>query len=225
MAPEKLHVDSILEPGTGDSVWKLVDPYAHLSNDKTLELYNSELKPAAQKLRNSQQSPDTAFYQALTQLWPAWYGTTWDFNGYTHKPRKGMIACGYFVSTTLRDAGMKLNRYDLAKLYSHAICTNICGDSVQDFFDISEMVEHIESRPNDIYIVGLDNHVGFLQKQGKNVFFVHSNYLDPVAVTKEIALESEALNSSRRYVLGSILRNKAILVKWRNGQEIFIDTK
>ena len=51
----------------------------------------------------------------LNKLIPHWYGTLCDFNGYTSKPGEGVIACGYFVSTLLRDAGFNLNRYDLAK--------------------------------------------------------------------------------------------------------------
>ena len=51
----------------------------------------------------------------LSDIIPYWYGTEWDFNGYTSQPQKGKIACGYFVSTTLRDMGLNLNRYELAK--------------------------------------------------------------------------------------------------------------
>lgn len=41
----------------------------------------------------------------IDSLMPCWYGTPWDFNGCTTEPGKGSIACGYFVSTVLRDAG------------------------------------------------------------------------------------------------------------------------
>jgi len=210
-------VEIIEEP-----TWSFSDPYEHLTDEALLSLYTKKIKPNAQALRKSKMSSDSALYKALLQVWPAWYGTEWDFNGYTHKPRNGIVACGYFVSTTLRDVGMKLNRYDLAKLYSHAICTNICGEDVMDLNDLDSVVNYIQSQPDDIYIVGLDSHVGFLLKENNQVFFVHSNYMGPVAVTKEIAVESDALNSSERYVLGSILKNKDILQKWTNGTEIAI---
>ena len=201
--------------------WKFEDPHADLTKKQVLDLYNQDLKPRAHELRKSSISADTAFYLALKQLWPAWYGTSWDFNGYTHKPRDGQIACGYFVSTTLRDAGMILNRYDLAKLYSHAICSNICGE-VQEYSLLDDAVAYIRSQPEDIYIVGLDSHVGFLIKENEEVFFVHSNYLGESTVTKELAMQSEALNGSDVYVLGSILSNTDILSKWRGTQEIKI---
>ena len=48
-------------------------------------------------------------------LLPAWYGTPWDFNGTSEVPQQGKIACGYFVSTILRDAGWKVERVRLAQ--------------------------------------------------------------------------------------------------------------
>jgi hypothetical protein len=45
----------------------------------------------------------------------------WDYNGYTNTPKNGVIACGYFVSTTLKHFGFNLNRYDVAKKYSSSI--------------------------------------------------------------------------------------------------------
>lgn len=199
--------------------WDFQDPYDGYSNSQVLRIYQKQLKPEAIRLRKSSVPVDTAFYLALKQLWPAWYGTTWDFNGYSFKPREGEIACGYFVSTTLRDAGMKLNRYDLAKLYSHAICNNVC-EEVQEYNKLDDVISYIQSEPTDIYIVGLDSHVGFLIKEKNDVFFVHSNYIGEGKVTKEAANNSEALKGSTRYILGSILRNKAILNKWRNGEQI-----
>lgn len=46
---------------------------------------------------------------------PFWYGTPWDFNGTTEQPGTGAIACGYFVTTVLRDAGVQLERVRLAQ--------------------------------------------------------------------------------------------------------------
>ena len=214
-------IDTV-QPIQETKTWEFHDPHSHLTNEAVLNLYHNKLKPQANTWRKGNDSVDSAFYRSLKILWSAWYGTEWDFNGYTHKPRNGQIACGYFVSTTLRDAGMKLNRYELAKLYSHAIVTNICDTVTKDLNNLDSLVSYIASQPKDIYIVGLDSHVGFLIKEDAGIFFVHSNYIGPVAVTKELALESEALASSNRYVLGSILSNKGILEKWRKGQEIHI---
>ena len=39
-----------------------------------------------------------------------WKGTPWDFNGTTRTPGEGAIACGYFVTTVLEQAGFKIER-------------------------------------------------------------------------------------------------------------------
>jgi hypothetical protein len=51
----------------------------------------------------------------VDSVFPYWHGTQRDFNGTTQTPRKGSIACGYFVSTVLRDAGIQLNRIKLGQ--------------------------------------------------------------------------------------------------------------
>src|SRR6188474_3208784 len=43
-------------------------------------------------------------------LFTCWLGTPWDFYGTTQTPGKGKIACGYFVTTLLRDMGASVNR-------------------------------------------------------------------------------------------------------------------
>ncbi|MCL2715253.1 MAG: hypothetical protein FWD68_11870 [Alphaproteobacteria bacterium] len=40
-------------------------------------------------------------------LFPVWYGTPWNFNGTTRVPGQGTIACGYFVTGILSDAGFR----------------------------------------------------------------------------------------------------------------------
>lgn len=50
-----------------------------------------------------------------TRVYSHWKGTPWDFNGYINTPGKGVIACGYFVSTTLKHVGVKINRYKMAQ--------------------------------------------------------------------------------------------------------------
>ena len=47
-----------------------------------------------------------------SQIAPEWMGTPWDFYGTTQQPGRGKIACGYFVTTVLRDAGVRLRRCD-----------------------------------------------------------------------------------------------------------------
>ncbi|MFT7592013.1 MAG: hypothetical protein ACI9UJ_001942, partial [bacterium] len=66
-----------------------------------------------------------------------WYGTSWDFNGYTKTPNKGTVACGYFVSTTLKHIGFNVNRYKLAQQNPrNEALTIACGDTLFEFNNI-----------------------------------------------------------------------------------------
>lgn len=51
----------------------------------------------------------------INAIIPYWYGMEWDFDGYSAISNKGKIACGYFVSNTLKDMGIQLNRFRLAQ--------------------------------------------------------------------------------------------------------------
>ncbi len=157
----------------------------------------------------------------VNDVFPTWYGTEWDFNGYTNHPRDGQIACGYFVSTTLKHTGININRYDVAKQYSHSIVKTLCtSDSIQRITNFDQLLKYLNNRPNDLYIVGLDSHVGFLQKSDEGIFFIHSNYIGPVAVEKELATQSEALQYSEVWVLGHLMSNDALIKKWLTGISI-----
>jgi hypothetical protein len=159
----------------------------------------------------------------IDNIFPAWYGTEWDYNGYSNVPQKGIIACGYFVSTTLKHIGFNLNRYKLAQQYSSAIVKSLC-DNIQYVRnnDTEKLFNYINSKPNQLYVVGLDNHVGFISKEEDGVYFIHSSYLEPVAVIKEKAETSEALIGSNLFVLGHLSGNTTVIKSWLTDAQISI---
>lgn len=155
------------------------------------------------------------------QLIPYWIGTPWDYYGYTDVPGEGLIACGYLVSTTLKHMGVNVNRFKLAQQYSHGIVRSLClHDSV--FTNKEIMLAYLKSRPDDAWIVGLDNHVGYLFKFGKEVRFVHSTFVSPVCVIDEDADSSLVLNNSKQYVVGSLIHNNDLMKKWLEAQVVVI---
>lgn len=160
-------------------------------------------------------------------IFPYWYGTPWDFNGYTNTPGEGIIACGYFVSTPLKHCGFNLNRYKLAQKYSLAIVNTLsCGDEVIKYQGITAERFLQKTRmvvKNGLYVVGLDNHVGYLLYEGDQIWFIHSSYFDPGAVVKENASESAALKTSRTFVMCNLTGNEKLLTKWLNAEIIAID--
>lgn len=150
------------------------------------------------------------------EVFPHWVGTTWDYNGYTNIPGEGkLVACGYFVSTPLKHMGFNWNRFKLAQMYSKKIAETLCED-VSLYSEKEVMLDAIEKRENNLYIVGLDNHVGMILKSHLGIWFVHSNYIGLKGPDKEIATESLALDASNNYYLGTFTSKKNI-ENWLNG--------
>ncbi|NNE92727.1 MAG: hypothetical protein HKN23_13855 [Verrucomicrobiales bacterium] len=159
---------------------------------------------------------------ALVQdIFPAWYGTEWNFNGISQQPGEGSIACGYFVTTTLRDAGFKLNRVKLAQQPSQRIIKSLSNPEDVDILyqkTVSDVMKYIGESGPGIYIVGLDTHTGFVVHDGKNQAFVHSSYYrPPFSVTSEPIEGTNPLADSKYRVFGKILSDE-MLRKWIAGE-------
>lgn len=150
------------------------------------------------------------------EIIPAWIGTEWDFSGTTTVPGEGKIACGYFITTVLRDLGFNLERARMAQQASLYIIKSLIGPGTrQDWSYITPEVfaQRVAALPLGLYVVGLDIHTGFVLNKEDGVWFIHSSYMDPVAVVKENASKSKALAASKRFVLGRV-DNDWLLDKW-----------
>ncbi|MGD1844547.1 MAG: hypothetical protein ACFB10_04060 [Salibacteraceae bacterium] len=174
---------------------------------------------------------DTAEAYLLTvfqqKMLPAWMGTPWDFNGISAIPGKGEIACGYFVSTTLKHAGFELNRFRLAQQYSHSIVKSLSlGQEVVVLRNapLEKAVAYFESRSENLYVVGLDNHVGFVERLQGKLFFTHSNYIDREGVVREPLTQSNAFASSQTFVIGAVMPQRELLKRWLMKESIPIVT-
>ena len=121
---------------------------------------------------------------------------------------------------------MNLNRYRLAQQYSGDVAKTInLDDSILTFLEYSssKLIDKVREKfKNGIYLVGLDNHVGFLLKRKGEVFFIHSNYIDPPEVVIEPAFDSEVLKYCSIYYFGEITNNEDLMRKWLSREEIKI---
>jgi hypothetical protein len=153
----------------------------------------------------------------VNDLFPFWYGTDWDFNGVTETPNQGKIACGYFVSTLLRDAGWKVERVRLAQQTSENIILSLTTEPHIKRFRrvaIEDFAKAVKEWGEGLYVVGLDIHTGFIINIGGEVYFVHSSYVEPYEVVKERAIESKVLSSSRYRVIGKLSADDQLITKW-----------
>ncbi len=155
------------------------------------------------------------FFTLVNEKIPAyWTGTPWDFNGVTRQPGEGKIACGYFITNTMVDLGFGIERVKLAQAASSvlikATCTNI--KNYADFEDLKTYLNN--AAENSVFIVGLDFHTGYITKEKRDCYFIHSNYIDHKGVMKENILTSSALQASKTFMIGSISANDDFMKKW-----------
>ncbi len=158
----------------------------------------------------------------LDQIIPHWYGTEWDFNGYTATPNEGVIACGYFVSTTLEHIGLIVNRYHLAQQAGLNEAKSLALDASKYFtvYGWEALSGKMDTYEDGIYFVGLDNHVGYLYKEAGVLYFIHSNYIED-RVMIEKAQFSEAFESNI-YVVAELSTNELLRKKWRKGERVLV---
>ena len=169
---------------------------------------------------NRNKAIDTAskyiYSKLVNAIVPHWYGTEWDFNGHTNIPNEGEIACGYFVSTTLKHLGFNLNRYKMAQqaglteakmLQARAelkIFSNLSFDALKQKLNASYT--------DGIYFVGLDNHVGYVLLKDKELYFLHSSYYDDKVMIEDA--ETSPCFPSGIYVFAEISTNKKLIESW-----------
>ena len=160
------------------------------------------------KVDVQKQSKKDLAYIIDKKLLPYWLGTTWSFNGTTQVPGKGSIACGYFVTTLLRDAGIKLERVKLAQLASEDMIKILCKkENIKRYHNtsINDFVSSVKKQGYGLYVVGLDLHTGFvLCDSSQDVYFIHSSGIPPYCVVKEMGITSPLLINSAYRVLGKL---------------------
>lgn len=154
----------------------------------------------------------------LNEVIPHWYGTKWDYNGYTDVPGEGLIACGYFVSTTLKHMGLNVNRYKLAQAYSLKSVEVLHGSKAINLTGVGQdsFVNYMEKQKDGFYTVGLDSHIGFVLVRNGISYFIHSSNVWPGIVCIESARKTVQFRWNNAFVLADLSNNKDFLKKWLN---------
>jgi len=158
----------------------------------------------------------------LPEMMRCWLGTPWDFNGTCQTPGSGKIACGYFISTILRDAGFKVERIRLAQQASQNIIAPFLPRQEMHITAgqaYSEFLAQTISRGPGIKIVGLDKHVAFLViAPASPPRFIHSSGGAPKCVVDEDQEHATALQNSRYRVIANLTGNDDVIHRWLTGQ-------
>ena len=168
----------------------------------------------------SMDSISATFQKALLhRIIPFWEGTEWSFDGHTSIPGKGEIACGYFVSTTLQDVGININRYTLAQQNPKNEALTLAVNSeliIIDEGSTSANIIAIEKRiPEGIHFIGFgNNHVGYLVKLKGHMYLIHSNYMSGSGVEIENIEESQVFQLHDKYYLVELSSSEHFLKSW-----------
>lgn len=160
--------------------------------------------------------------RALVELVDPWLGTPWDFYGTSQEPGRGAIACGYFVTTLLRDASLKVERVKLAQQASERIVKTLAPvDRIWRFRTgvVQDVLAVVRAQPGRWFTVGLDLHTGLLLRlDDGRVLFCHASFLEPQAAICEDAATGPAMVSGY-HVVGALFTPE-LMRKWVVGEQV-----
>jgi len=196
--------------GEYDSV-KAAISSSRIALKKKYETASIEEKPAVLK------EASILFTESLlNEIIPHWYGTEWDYNGYTDIPGEGQVACGYFVSTTLKHIGVNVNRYKLAQTYSLQAVKVLQGGNAINLWGVGQdsFCTYIEAQKDGFYVVGLDHHIGYVLKRKGKAYFLNSSNLWPGTVCIESARKTLHFRWTNSFMLCDLSNNDSFLKKW-----------
>lgn len=160
---------------------------------------------------------------ARAHLLPAWLGTAYAYDGTSEVPGEGRIACGYLVSTVLRDLGHLVDRVPLAQSAAEQIVRTVAEEpEIARFWGAApeEVVASVAERGEGLYVIGLDTHVGFLLvNAGGEVELCHASKRRAAGgVVCEEAASSPSMRS-RYHVVGDALGVRT-LEAWLHGEAL-----
>jgi len=146
---------------------------------------------------------------AVMDLLPTWEGTGWAMNGTTEVPGEGRVACGYLVSTVLRDVGLPVERVRLAQQGSEDIIRTLTDeDHVRRYQRATVASVLRDHEAPGVYVVGLDWHVGMLVVTDDEQTFCHASRSQSREVLCEDAASARSLRS--RYTVVGRLSQRAL---------------
>lgn len=215
-----------------DNTVSLIDSLKKITPEQRAVLYGKlkEQISAKQQELASQSSVEKAreyLSKALVDsIFHYWYETPWDFNGTTEMPQQGSIACGFFISTTLQHAGFNIDRVRCGQQASSVFINIMCEKRSIKWIsnkDMVKLVDHLLKQPDGLYLIGLDYHTGFIQKDGNDLWMIHAAFHPHRKVVKERVQESAHIKESNIFMIGNLLGNDELVRKWMTKERIVID--
>lgn len=167
-------------------------------------------------------------YAAIVrEIFPAWMGMPWGLgpNSTANRPHApGMtVACGYFVSGVLENAGLRVPRFKYAQAPALAVQRTLSED-VHRYFSVpgEVLAAKIAALGEGLYIIGLNNHIGFVVVDAAGVHLVHASYTDGQVVIDEPLATARAIANSREkgYFVSPVLQDERTIDLWLRGAAV-----
>lgn len=167
----------------------------------------------------------------VREIFPAWYGMQWGLGPSSTADRPhapGMtVACGYFVSSVLENAGLRLGtRFTYAQapaLHVQKTLAPAAGD-LHRYFSISgeALADKIAGLGEGLYIIGLANHIGFVVVDAAGVRLVHASYTGDQVVISEPLATARAIADSRPkgYFVTPVMHDDRLADLWLRGARV-----
>ncbi len=186
-------------------------------------------EPTRDRLR--EQARDFVLKTLTEEIFPAWVGTPWGLGRESTSQRphtKDMtVGCSYFVTSTLQNAGLRLsNRYKFAQAPALHIQRSFAPRKADLHRYVSipqqDLYDSVKALPQGLYVIGLNNHVGFVHVHKEGVDFIHASYTDDQTVVIEPLLTSKAIANSRPagYFLTPIFQDDRLIDFWLRGNKV-----
>lgn len=159
----------------------------------------------------------------MPEMMRCWMGTPYDFNGTAEKPGGGKVACGYFVSTVIRDTGFCVDRFKLAQQPSGNILRTFLKSEnclLKVGQDLESYVKWLEGMEPGVYLIGLDSHVGFIVNGKNGVRLYHSSGWQKRGVVNEAGNKAVVLRHSNWRMTGGFTNSSAVIRTWLGGEMV-----
>jgi hypothetical protein len=113
--------------------------------------------------------------------------------------------------------GVPINRIKMAQCASEEMIKSLTLKKNRYYLSsisLTEFEKKLKSMGNGLYVIGLDNHTGFIFVSSEGNYFIHSTGWFPFKVVKDKVSESSVLSKSKYRVLGKISDDETFLKNW-----------
>lgn len=164
----------------------------------------------------------------VREIFPAWMGMSWGLgpNSTANRPHAPgqTVACGYFVAAVLENAGLRVaTRFKYAQAPALEVQRTL-ADKVHRFFSVpgEVLAAKIAALGEGVYIIGLNNHIGFVVVDAEGVHLVHASYTDGQVVIDEPLASAQAIANSREkgYFVSPVLQDARTIDLWLRGAAV-----